>query len=241
MAISIYNSARFSLIVQIIICIICSYGLTFKLQPKDQILNELLILETVVQIVELLFYVGLVYSFTKVKSNVSILRYYDWFLTTPTMLFTLIAFMVYKNEQYSHKNTGEETNKPTNKPTKESYATLTSIFKDYRKTIMHVLLLNAAMLAFGVLGEKKIISRKRAFWSGSAAFTSAFYIIYENFADELMVNKQVLLFNFILWSLYGIAYMFPYNKQNIAYNILDIFSKNLNGLLIFAYIYYLAK
>ena len=41
MAISIYNSARFSLIVQIIICIICAYGLTFKLQPKDKILNEI--------------------------------------------------------------------------------------------------------------------------------------------------------------------------------------------------------
>ena len=237
MAISIYNSARFSLIVQIIICIICSYGLTFKLQPKDRILNELLVLETVVQIVELLFYVGLVYSFTKVKNNVSILRYYDWFLTTPTMLFTLIAFMVYKNEQDSHKNSREDTTKDK----KKSYATVTSIFKDYRKTIMHILLLNAAMLGLGVLGEKKIISRKRAFLSGSAAFTSAFYLIYENFADELMINKQVLLFNFILWSLYGIAYTFPYNKQNIAYNILDIFSKNLNGLLIFGYIYYLAK
>ena len=37
MTISIYNSARFSLIVQIIIFLICSYGLTFKLKPKDKV------------------------------------------------------------------------------------------------------------------------------------------------------------------------------------------------------------
>ena len=94
MAISIYNSARFSLIVQVLICVICTYGLTFTLQPKDMILNELLILETVVQTVELIFYVGLVYSFSKLKHNVSVLRYYDWFLTTPTMLFTIIALKI---------------------------------------------------------------------------------------------------------------------------------------------------
>ena len=230
MAISIYNSARFSLIVQIIICLICSYGLTFKLEPKHIILNELLILETVVQVIELMFYVGLVYSFSKLKNNVSVLRYYDWFLTTPTMLFTIIAFMIYKNQLNKQEKNKEKSG---------SYTSITSIFQENKEIIMHILLLNAAMLGFGVLGEKKILSRKRAFLSGSAAFTSAFYLIYENFVNDLLINKQVFWFNFILWAMYGIAYTFSYKNQNIAYNILDIFSKNSNGLLIFGYIYYL--
>jgi len=232
MAISIYNSARFSLIVQIIICVICSYGLTFKLEPKHIILNELLILETVVQVIELMFYVGLVYSFSKLKNNVSVLRYYDWFLTTPTMLFTIIAFMIYKNQLNKQEKNKEKSG---------SYTSITSIFQENKEIIMHILLLNAAMLGFGVLGEKKILSRKRAFLSGSAAFTSAFYLIYENFVNDLLINKQVFWFNFILWAMYGIAYTFSYKNQNIAYNILDIFSKNLNGLLIFGYIYYLVN
>ena len=232
MAISIYNSARFSLIVQIIICLICSYGLTFKLEPKHIILNELLILETVVQVIELMFYVGLVYSFSKLKNNVSVLRYYDWFLTTPTMLFTIIAFMIYKNQLNKQEKNKEKSG---------SYTSITSIFQENKEIIMHILLLNAAMLGFGVLGEKKILSRKRAFLSGSAAFTSAFYLIYENFVNDLLINKQVFWFNFILWAMYGIAYTFSYKNQNIAYNILDIFSKNLNGLLIFGYIYYLVN
>lgn len=230
MAISIYNSARFSLIVQIIICLICSYGLTFKLQPKDMILNELLILETVVQIIELIFYVGLVYSFSKLKNDVSVLRYYDWFLTTPTMLFTIIAFMIYKNEQNKE-----------NEETEQQHSSVQQIFNDYKDSIMKILLLNAATLSFGVLGEKKKISRNSAFLSGSIAFIYSFYLIYKNFVNDLLLNKQVFWFNFILWAMYGIAYTFSYKNQNIAYNILDIFSKNLNGLLIFGYIYYLAK
>jgi len=227
MAISIYNSARFSLIVQIIICLICSYGLTFKLQPKDMILNEMLILETVVQIIELIFYVGLVYSFSKLKHNVSVLRYYDWFLTTPTMLFTIIAFMIYQNQK--------------NKETEKQHLSVQQIFNDNKENIMKILLLNAATLSFGVLGEKKKISRTTAFLSGSVAFIYSFYLIHKNFVNDLLLNKQIFWFNFILWALYGVAYTFSYKNQNIAYNILDIFSKNLNGLLIFGYIYYLVK
>ena len=237
MAISIYNSARFSLIVQVIICMISAYGLTFKLQPKDKILNELLLLETVVQVIELLFYVGLVYSFTKVKNNVSVLRYYDWFLTTPTMLFTIIAFMIYKNQQTTDEKDIQEKNDKGEK----SHLSIESVFQENKDVIIKILLLNAAMLGFGALGEKKMISRKRAFLSGSTAFTSAFYLIYENFVNDLLINKQVFWFNFVLWSLYGVAYTFSYKDQNIAYNILDILSKNLNGLLIFGYIYYLVK
>ena len=227
MAISIYNSARFSLIVQVLICVICSYGLTLKLQPKHLILNELLILETVVQTVELIFYVGLVYSFSKLKNNVSVLRYYDWFLTTPTMLFTIIAFMVYKNEK--------------NKENETQYRSIIDIFNYNKDSIIKILLLNAATLSFGVLGEKKIMSRNNAFITGSIAFIYSFYLIYKNFVNDLLLNKQVFWFNFILWALYGVAYTFSYKNQNIAYNILDIFSKNLNGLLIFGYIYYLTK
>ena len=219
MAISIYNSARFSLIVQIIICLICSYGLTFKLPAKDMILSELLILETVIQVIEFIFYVGLVYSFSKLKHNVSVLRYYDWFLTTPTMLFTIIAFMIYTNQE------NRETEKKNN--------SVQEIFNNYKDSIIKILLLNAATLSFGVLGEKNKISRSNAFLSGSIAFIYSFYLIYKNFVDDLLLNKQVFWFNFILWAMYGIAYTFSYKNQNIAYNILDIFSKNLNGLLIF--------
>ena len=228
MAISIYNSARFSLILQIIICIICSYGLTIRLEPEHYVLNELLLLETVVQFIELSFYVGLIYAFTKVKTNISVMRYYDWFITTPTMLFTIIAFMVYKNKQNEEKESDIEKN-----------TSIKQIFSENKNTILLILLLNAIMLMFGFLGEKKKISRNAGFLYGSIAFCGAFYLMYVKFVNNVLINQQTFWFNFILWALYGVAYKLSYKNQNIAYNILDIFSKNLNGLLIFGYIYFL--
>ena len=76
------------------------------------------------------------------------------------------------------------------------------------------------------------------FFIGSLLFSRSFYLIYENYVNDLPINKNVFWFNFVIWAIYGIAYLFSYTKQNIAYNILDLFSKNINGLLIFAYIYF---
>ena len=100
MAVTIYNTAYFSLILQLVIGIICLYGITFKVSKKDLILNELLILETVVQFIELIFYILLIYYFSTIKINLSVTRYFDWFITTPIMLFTIIGFMIYKNQQH---------------------------------------------------------------------------------------------------------------------------------------------
>ena len=38
---------------------------------------------------------------------------------------------------------------------------------------------------------------------------------------------------FVIWTLYGIAFLFNYKYRNVSYNILDIFSKNFYGLYIF--------
>ena len=45
-----------------------------------------------------------------------------------------------------------------------------------------------------------------------------------------------LLFVFI-WLLYAVAYLFKYKEKNIAYNLLDLISKNLFGLFILYIIY----
>ena len=69
MDILIYNSALSSLLVQFIIGIFSLYGLTISLDKDKQILNEILLLETVVQIVEFSFYVWLVFNFSNIKVN----------------------------------------------------------------------------------------------------------------------------------------------------------------------------
>ena len=49
------------------------------------------------------------------------------------------------------------------------------------------------------------------------------------------------LFKFlvVVWGLYGIAAMTDIKSKNIAYNLLDIVSKNFYGLFIYYYILYI--
>jgi hypothetical protein len=95
------------------------------------------------------------------------------------------------------------------------------------------------MLISGYLGEIKKISVNNAFWFGTLFLIYSFYLIYDNFVGNNLINNYLYIFNFTLWTLYGIAYLLPYNMKNISYNFLDIFSKNINGLLISLYILYL--
>ena len=161
MAVTIYNTAYFSLILQLVIGIICLYGITFKVSKKDLILNELLILETVVQFIELVFYILLIYYFSTIKINLSVTRYFDWFITTPIMLFTIIGFMIYKNQQHLLET---ESRLLISGNTQTKNLTLKNILNDNFDVIFQILLLNALTLVFGLLGELKKMNRNVSFF-----------------------------------------------------------------------------
>ena len=99
-------------------------------------IRQLLILEVVVQIIEGVFYFWLLYNFTK-AINVTPKRYIDWVITTPTMLITLISYLIYLN-----KKTKDETYK----------LDFFTILKENSDIIIPVVLLNWLMLLFGYLG-----------------------------------------------------------------------------------------
>ena len=61
----IYTSAIYSVTLQVIIGIISILVLFIKMRSEDLILNELLLLETIVQFVEFTFYIWLIYNFSK--------------------------------------------------------------------------------------------------------------------------------------------------------------------------------
>jgi len=219
MDISIYKSALTSLIIQLIIGLLSLYGLSIKLNEDQIILNQILLLETIVQFIEFSFYIWLVFNFSKIKVNVSLIRYLDWFITTPTMLFSIISFFIYQN-------------------VKPESLSLKNIFYDNINILTWIFGLNAFMLILGFLGEIKLIKKYLATILGFFGLIGAYYLIYTNFVGDNLMNNFLFWFNFILWSLYGIAYMFSFKNKNIFYNTLDVFAKNINGLLILAYILY---
>lgn len=214
----ILKTAIGSLIIQIIIAVIGVIGITLPLPENKIILRELLAMETVVQFIELTYYVWLIYNFTQIHYNVTYTRYFDWVLSTPIMIISTVIYMRYRN--IMNKNQTETLR-------------LIPMFTENITPIWNILLWNWGMLLFGFLGEKEILSRSTGFILGTVAFLVTFMLMYVYFVGKDIINQYLFWFMFLIWGLYGVAYCFSYRVKNSMYNILDIFSKNFYGLFLF--------
>ena len=210
-------SAYISLIIQFITGGISLYGIFIPLPFKDRILREILILETIVQVIEFIFYVWLVVSFYKINYDVTYVRYFDWFLTTPVMILSTIYFFEYI--------------------TYESTSILDITIKDFSYLSL-IIICNFLMLLFGYLGEIKKIYKSISIIFGFIFLFATFYLIYDKYVGDKLLNKLLFFSMLFIWILYGIAFLLPYSKKNTMYNILDIFSKNIYSVFIFLKIYY---
>lgn len=217
---TVKNTIWFSLILQIITGLIPLPGLFIKLEEKDAILSDILILETIVQFIELLFYVWIAFSVLNIKKMAS-RRYIDWIITTPTMLLSTIMFMKYQERK--------ENNELENKPLKTM-----GFIKENKDLILKIFGYNFLMLIFGYLGEINTISKYIAIPIGFGFFYKSFELIFNNYASVTNKGRQLFLFLVSVWSLYGVAAIMSPNVKNISYNLLDIVAKNFYGL----YIYY---
>lgn len=212
-----YNTLILSIIVQSVIGILEIGSLFINVEPKYTIIKELLVLEVVVQIIEASFYFWLTYNFNKI-TNVTPKRYIDWSITTPTMLITLVIYLIY----LKYKEKGMDT-------TKLDFFNLLS---ENLTILSYILYLNWLMLIFGYLGEQKIINEIIGVVLGFIPFLMYYYIIYVNYAKQSTTGWKLFIYFFFFWSLYGIAALFPYYIKNSFYNILDLFSKNFFGLFL---------
>lgn len=218
----IQYTAWLSLFVQITTGLIDYYVLSLPTITQDlKLLHDLLLVEFIVQLVEGAFYVWLVFAISSI-ANITRHRYWDWFITTPTMLITFSTFLIYLR----FKADGI-TDMPS----------FTSIISENLKTYSTIVLLNAAMLIFGYLGELKKISLFTSVFGGFIPFFIMFYIIYENFAKYTDLGTMMFWYFIIVWGLYGVAACLSYKLKNVSYNILDLFAKNFFGLFL-AYILY---
>ena len=219
-----YITLVISIIVQIITGIIEIGAFFIKVPTAYFLIRQLLILEVVVQIIEGSFYFWLAYNFTKIL-NVTPKRYIDWAITTPTMLITLMLYLIYLN-----KKTTDET----------SNLEFFTLFKDNSYIFISVLLLNWLMLLFGYLGEMNIIPILLGVILGFIPFLIYYYMIYVNYVTENTNGYLLFWYFFFFWSLYGVVAGLPYYLKNSFYNILDLFAKNFFGLFL-SYIIFFEK
>uniref|UniRef100_A0A6C0LAI7 Uncharacterized protein n=1 Tax=viral metagenome TaxID=1070528 RepID=A0A6C0LAI7_9ZZZZ len=213
---NVYTSLIASIVIQVITGIIEVISLFVRVPFTFSFIKQLLLLEVFVQFVEGLFYIYWLFNF-KTISNITPKRYFDWVITTPTMLINLIFYLIFLD--HKENNTSDKLN-------------FFDLFNTEFNTIITVLLLNWAMLLFGYLGEVSIIPVVLGVSLGFIPFLIYFYIIYEKYAILSDDGLKMFYYFFIFWSLYGVAAVLPYNLKSMWYNILDLFAKNFFGLFL---------
>jgi bacteriorhodopsin len=194
------------------------------MRTKVPNIRHILNLETCISIVAGYFYsifITQIDGFSKDNkpvdwTDITKTRYVDWSITTPMMLLTLCIVL------------GSNINK------KVDLTTLSIIF-----------ILNYIMLYIGYLGETNAINLTgtremnmlMASIIGFIPFTGMFYLIFKNFVlpKYNFANYSLYFFYLIVWSLYGVVYLFKEEYKNISMNILDSIAKCLIGLGLWAY------
>ncbi len=223
----LHSSLLFSIVVQVITGVIELLALFVKTAPGMALIRQLLGLELAVQAVEGAFYAWLYFNIHRVN-NITPKRYADWALTTPTMLITLIAYIIYLNSDKGNGNGNDSLS-------------LIQILRENATPIAQILGLNWLMLLFGYLGEVGVIPLVAGVALGFAPFIAYFYIIYERFvandANNVNINVdntslKIYAYFLVFWSLYGIVAVMPYTLKNTIYNVLDLFAKNFFGLFL---------
>ena len=212
-------TTRITFISQIVTAIVDAYVLTYEYRGDQKLIQGLVQIELFVQFIEIIFYVWLLSAFSK-ATKVTEKRYYDWIITTPSMLFVFISYLDFIN----NNETIDEVN------SESTYTYLLHMLNKHSHNLSIILSLNFLMLGMGFLGETKILDKYSALIGGFVPFSLYFYYIYDKYAKYTSTGTVMWSLFVCIWSFYGVASIQSYTVKNICYNILDIISKNFFGI-----------
>lgn len=230
---TIESSYYFSLFVQAITLLI--FYLTISsiyYQPQFILLENAYFIEYAVSIIEFIGYIILGFYINS-KFNITTIRYADWFITTNMLLVSLSLFSLFNNIYYNHKYSETEKYEQLKK------FDFHFIKQEYGDIFLKIFAANTLMLIFGFLGELKYLDKYISLILGLFFFTLSFKYIFDNFIEYNFINYITLGIFIFIWLLYAVAFLLDFNTKNIAYNLLDLISKNCFGIFLFFYLYYL--
>jgi bacteriorhodopsin len=186
------------------------------LRTKIPEIRHIMNIETCISIVAAYFYTNFIAYLSNADLSgkpidfdyINQTRYTDWFITTPLMLLALCLVLTYQNKTKLH-------------------------FTSY----LIILLLNFGMILAGYLGETNYISKMQGLVLGFAFFVLLFGYIWLTFLTHNPVLSSVIIFYLValLWSLYGVVYMFEKYNKNVSFNILDLIAKCIVGIFFWVY------
>lgn len=186
------------------------------MRTKNPVVRHVLNLETCISVVAGYFYSIFTTKINEYETKNSPInwqeltetRYIDWSITTPMMLLALCVVLSSEIQLSVHF------------------------------PIMAVIvLLNYAMLYAGYLGETSVLDRTTANIAGFVPFFAMFGLIYWKYVSPKynLANRTMFYFYLVVWSLYGIVYLFDEETKNVIMNMLDLFAKCLIGLGLWVY------
>ena len=109
------------------------------------------------------------------------------------------------------------------------------------KTFLQLISLNGGMLLTGYLGETGTISKPVGAISGFAFYLALLYLFYSCCVPKSS-NQTVFWVFAVIWALYGVNYMIEEEEtKNIGYNVLDVASKALFGVVLWMYFGHILK
>jgi hypothetical protein len=209
-------TTNISIYTQLSVALIDFYALSVSVPEEHMILKDILLLEVVVQIIEFIWYVFVIQHLPQEEMAKN--RYYDWIITTPLMLVSMFFYFLY--EEKLEKN-------PNDPPIR-----ISSIIKNHAESITQIILSNLAMLSVGYLYEIGKLSKEIAFAYGFVFLVNTFSIIYLKAGSKSNKGIIISIIMFLVWSIYGVAFILPTAIKNSIFNITDLFSKNFFELYI---------
>ena len=175
---------------------------------QNTYIQNALISETCVNVIAgVTYYYFLIYLYQDklTLKEVTSIRYIDWMLTTPFLLYSFTLYLTWENNRTS--------------PVSQNYNFL---------PLVYIIPLNIAMLICGFLGETGRINKTAGLLIGFGFFTGLMYCVYDEYVKDKSNEDDLKIYFWIftgVWLLYGVSYIFDTRLKNISYNILDGISK----------------
>jgi len=211
----VMRTARWSLYAQVLFTAVTAASIALPLPSKDVALRDIAILEMASQAVEFCYYALAVFRYGAISTWT---RYIDWFVSTPVMLLSTMAFFVYLKDDDA------------------STGVIAELFAADRVAYtLAVLGFNALMLVFGLL-HTFAYRPLSSLAAGMVSFVAAFATLLVGYVRGTdATGVSLFLFVYVVWGAYGVAATLDERRKNVAYNALDIVSKNFYGVFIFIY------
>ena len=214
-----------------------------------EILQTILTLETVVQCIEFVWYlvIGIRYYFWCESFGVE-WRYLDWAFSTPVMLITLFFFV-----QYLANPKACMTNEQLSSQAGFALAIACIVVFDWAMLLFGLSIelkeQNTWAPAWNILGRVRRgnyhnVAIALGFVALLMAFFPHFYWSFDGYGSTL--GWVAILVTLAIWGVYGVVAWWLYDEDDVQndpsknnesarnawYNVLDIFSKNLAGVII---------